>query len=136
MDGAVFRSHKKLDLVTLAVIDMMIFAWGELSLPKLTNHLSHRPSFTQTTSFTRTNQAPHTTQSVAAGPVLRAVLAAPATGLALPAAAAAVLPAAAAALLALFAGLHGEEGLLAQLLLKGVGVDLLVFRRGLQWTNK
>ena len=76
------------------------------------------------------------TQSVAAGPVLRAVLAAPATGLALPAAAAAaVLPAAAAALLALFAGLHGEEGLLAQLLLEGVGVDLLVLRRGLQWTN-
>ena len=74
-------------------------------------------------------------QSVAAGPVLRAVLAAPATGLALPAAAAAVLPAAAAALLALFAGLHGEEGLLAQLLLEGVGVDLLVLRRGLQWTN-
>ena len=51
-------------------------------------------------------------KSVAAGPVLRAVLAASTTGLALPT----VLPAA-AALLALFAGLHGEEGLLAQLLL-------------------
>ena len=93
----------------------MISACGQLSLPKLTNHLSHHPSFTQTTSFTRTNQAPHPTQSVAAGPVFRAVLAAPATGLALPSAST-VLPAA-AALLALFAGLHGEEGLLAQLLL-------------------
>ena len=92
----------------------MISACGQLSLPKLTNHLSHHPSFTQTTSFT--NQAPHPTQSVAAGPVFRAVLAAPSTGLALPAAAAASVLTA-AALLALFAGLHGEEGLLAQLLL-------------------
>ena len=64
--------------------------------------------------FYKPSATPNT--SVAAGPVFRAVLAASTTGLALPAAAAASVLTA-AALLALFAGLHGEEGLLAQLLL-------------------
>ena len=117
MDGAVFRSHKKLDLVTLAVTDRSdpshdIRIWK--TKPAKINQPLVTPSKFYSDNLSYSNKP--SAQSVAAGPVLRAVLAAPATGLALPAAAATVLPAA-AALLALFAGLHGEEGLLAQLLL-------------------
>ena len=77
------------------------------------------------------------TPSVAAGPVLGAALAlAPAAAAAALALLASSVLAAAAALPARvplgLLPLHGEERLLAQLLLQGVGVNLLVVRRGLQ----
>ena len=77
------------------------------------------------------------TPSVAAGPVLGAAPAlAPAAAAALALLASSVLAATAAALPARvplgLLPLHGEERLLAQLLLQGVGVNLLVVRRGLQ----